>query len=92
MFFNKKVKVEYPKDRGVYAFTKHRRGDFLLYLGETRPEIFEFMQLPDRYVLYFSLEEFIDGVSSKLLDFVEQVPSDVFEVAKSNKIILEKNA
>ena len=92
MGFNKKTKIEYPKDKGVYAFTKHRRGDFLLYLGETRPEIFEFMQLPDRYVIYFSLEEFSEGISSRLLDFVEQLPTDVFETAKSNKIILEKNA
>ena len=90
MFFNKK-KIEYPKDRGLYAFTKYRRGDFLLYISETKPGVFEFMQLPDRYVLYFSIEEFMEGVSSKLLDFVEQVPTDVFEVAELNKIFLEKN-
>ena len=90
MFFSKK-EVLYPKDRGVYAFTKLRKGDFLLFLGETTPEVFEFMQLPDRYVLFLTLEEFTKGAKDSLLDFVEQLPEDVFEVAIANKIILEKS-
>ena len=91
MLFSSKTTLYYPKDRGVYAFTKHRRGDFLLFLGENSPGVFEFMQLPDRYVLFLTLQEFTEGHNSKLLDFVEQLPEDVFEVAQANKIILEKN-
>lgn len=92
MFFKSKEKIEYPKDRGLYAFTKYRRGDFILFLQETTPGVFEFMQLPDRYTLCLSIEEFTEGKKVKLLDFVEQLPEDVFEVAKANKVILEKNA
>jgi hypothetical protein len=92
MLFNKKKIAQYPKDRGVYAFTKHRRGDFLLFLKEPFPGVFEFMQLPDRYVLSLTSKEFTEGCESKLLDFVEQLPEDVFEVALANKIILEKTS
>lgn len=76
-------KYQSPKLRGVYAFTKHRRGDFLLFLKEDL-EVLEFMQLPDRYQVFLTKEEFYDGINSKLLDFVEQIPEDVFEVAAAN--------
>lgn len=91
MLFEKKINFKYPEDRGLYAFTKHRRGDFLLFLKESLPGVFEFMQLPDRYVLSFTVEEFTDAYNTKLLDLVEQLPEDVFEVANVNKVNLEKN-
>lgn len=91
MFFKKEKEFFYPKDRGVYAFTKYRRGDFLLFLKESTPLVFEFMQLPDRYVLSLTAEEYAKGINTKILDFVEQLPEDVFEVACANKIILEKS-
>lgn len=91
MFFKKKINLKYPQDRGLYAFTKHRRGDFLLFLKESLPGVFEFMQLPDRYVLSFTIEEFTQACDTKLLDLVEQLPEDVFEVADANKVNLEKN-
>lgn len=72
-----------PLARGVYAFTKHRRGDFLLFIKEDS-EVLEFMQLPDRYQICLTKEEFHEGVTTKLLDFVEQIPEDVFEVAQAN--------
>jgi hypothetical protein len=90
MFFNKKEKVSRPIERGLYAFTKHRRGIFLLFLNFKDDNIFEFMQLPDRYVLCLIENEFKEAVCSGLLDFVEQLPEDVFEVAVANKIIFEK--
>jgi hypothetical protein len=91
MFFKKKTKI-YPKDRGVYAFTQYRRGDFLLFLSESSPGVFEFMQLPDRYVLSLTLEEFTEAFNTQLLDLVEQLPEDVFEVACANKVNLEKKS
>jgi hypothetical protein len=92
MFFSAKKVLEYPKDRGLYAFTEHRKGDFILFLKETSPEVLEFMHIPDRYVLFLTLEEFSKGTNDRLLDFVEQLPEDVFEVASANKIILEKTS
>jgi hypothetical protein len=90
VFVKKQKILKYPLDRGLYAFTKHRRGDFLLFLNENSPGVFEFMQLPDRYVLSLTIEEFTEGCNVKLLDLVEQVPQEVFDVANANKNILEK--
>ena len=78
-----KKKHKLPLPRGVYAFTKHRRGDFLLFIKEDS-EVLEFMQLPDRYQICLTKKEFSEGLSTKLLDFVEQIPEDVFEVAAAN--------
>jgi hypothetical protein len=78
-----------PLQRGVYAFTKHRRGDFLLFIKE-ESEVLEFMQLPDRYQIFLTKEEFTKGISTKLLDFVEQIPAEVFEVAAANIEKFEK--
>jgi len=72
-----------PKDRGLYAFTKHRRGDFILFIKSDK-DILEFMQLPDRYQFFLTKEEFNEGLTTKLLDFVEQLPEEVFDVAKAN--------
>lgn len=76
-------KLQKPQPRSVYAFTKHRRGDFLLFVKENS-EVLEFMQLPDRYQVCLTKKEFHEGIISKLLDFVEQVPEEVFEVAVAN--------
>ena len=76
-------KFKKPQPRGVYAFTKHRRGDFLLFIKEDS-EVLEFMQLPDRYQVCLTKEEFHEGVTTKLLDFVEQIPEEVYEVAAAN--------
>lgn len=80
---SKKLKQTLPQPRGVYAFTKHRRGDFILYIKEDS-EVLEFMQLPDRYQICLTKKEFSEGISTKLLDFVEQIPEEVFEVASAN--------
>ena len=80
---SKKLKQTLPQPRGVYAFTKHRRGDFILFIKEDS-EVLEFMQLPDRYQICLTKKEFSEGISTKLLDFVEQIPEEVFEVASAN--------
>ncbi len=84
---NKKNKL--PLSRGVYAFTKHRKGDFLLFIKEDS-EVLEFMHLPDRFQICLTKEEFSEGVKTKLLDFVEQIPEEVFEVAAANIEKFEK--
>jgi hypothetical protein len=86
-----KKKLKAPLPRGVYAFTKHRRGDFILFIKEDS-EVLEFMQLPDRYLICLTKKEFSEGLSTKLLDFVEQIPEDVFEVAAANIEKYEKSS
>ena len=78
-----KKRFQKPKERGVYAFTKHRRGDFVLFLKENS-QVYEFMQLPDRYQFFLTPEEFNEGITTKLLDFIEQIPEEVFDVAAAN--------
>jgi hypothetical protein len=84
-----KKKIQTPLVRGVYAFTKHRRGDFILFIKENF-EVLEFMHLPDRYQIFLTKKEFSEGLTTKLLDFVEQIPEDVFEVAAANIEKFEK--
>ena len=82
-------KIELPLPRGVYAFTKYRKGDFLLFIKEDA-EVLEFMHLPDRFQICLTKAEFTEGVKTKLLDFVEQIPEEVFEVAAANIEKFEK--
>jgi hypothetical protein len=42
------------------------------------------MQLPDRYIVNLTDAEFNQGIAEKLLDFVEIIPEEVFEVCKVN--------
>lgn len=77
-----KVKL-LPRDRSLYAFTRFRKGEFLLYIG-AKDNVYEFMQLPDRYMVSLTDAEFNQGIIEKLLDFVEVIPEDVFEVCKVN--------
>ena len=85
-----KRKLTEPKERGLYAFTKHRKGDFILFLEKSGEDVFKFMQLPDRYPLALTQEEFTEGLITKVLELVEQVPVEVFEVSKANINNLEK--
>lgn len=87
MFF-KTTKLFKPKEKGLYAFTQYRRGDFLLFLNEPSVSVLEFMQLPDRYTLSLTTEEFSKAVQEGLLEFVEQIPLDVFQVAVENRLEL----
>lgn len=87
-----KNKIKIPKVRGVYAFTEQRRGDFILFVKEGDTNVLEFMHLPDRYKIYLTKQEFTDGLKSKLLDFVEQIPQDVYNVAVKNIENFQKKA
>jgi hypothetical protein len=78
------------KVRNLYAFTKHRRGDFILLLDMDQ-DVCTFMQLPDRYKIFLTKKEVEEGITTGLLDFVENIPEDVFEVSKANAISLEKS-
>jgi hypothetical protein len=80
------------KPRSIYAFTKFRKGEFLLLIKHTPGECLEFMQLPDRYTISLTEKECEKALSEKILDFIEQVPEDIFEVSKANINKFEKIA
>lgn len=75
-------------ERSLYAFTQYRRGEFLLFLNEVG-DACEFMQLPDRYKITLTREEFNKGIETGLIDFVEKIPKDVFEVCQANIVHLQ---
>jgi len=72
-----------PRPRSLYAFTKHRRGDFVLFIQDNQ-DVYECMQLPDLFQVFFTAEEFNECINEKLLDFVECLPESVFEVCVNN--------
>ena len=84
--FLKKYIKHNPKKRGLYAFTKYKRGEFLLYIDKVDDNTFEFMQLPNCLQFFISAEDFNNGVITNLLEYVNEIPFDVFEVCIANKI------
>lgn len=76
-----------PEERGVYAFQKIKMGEFLLFLDEDELR-YNFMQLPDRYEYALTKKDFIRAIKEKILEFVEVLPMDVYEVSVAN--ILKK--
>jgi hypothetical protein len=84
-FLKKKEKSPIvPDARSVYAFMKHRRGEFLLFLNQDGDDVLNFMQLPDRYPVALTLSEFTAGLVDSIFEFVEVLPEEVFDVCKVN--------
>lgn len=75
--------------RNLYAFTKYRKGEFLLLI-EIENEACTFMQLPDKYRMILTKQDALKSINTRLLDFIERIPEDVFEVSKANMVVLEK--
>lgn len=86
-FFKQLTPLFVPKPRSLYAYTKFRRGDFLLFIKEERDTL-EFMQLPSLFQIFFTQEEFAIGVKEKLFELVECLPEEVFDVCVCN---MQKN-
>jgi hypothetical protein len=79
-----KKKFHTPKERGVYAITKYRRGDFVLFIKKENDETLEFMRLPDCTRFYVTVDDFNSGIVTNLFEWVECLPPDVFEVCVAN--------
>lgn len=84
MFGIFKKKKNTPKERGLYAITKYRRGDFVLFIKECEGGVLEFMRLPDCTQFSITLEEFKEGVVTGLFEWVECLPKDVYDVCIAN--------
>lgn len=71
-------------ERGLYAVLPSA-SIFLLHLNSTNT--FAFMQLPDLFKVVFDNEQdFNFFLKNKSLDFVEQLPQDVYDVCVANII------
>ena len=75
-----------PSIRGIYAWTAEHAGDFLLFV-EGLKDCYKFIYLPSSDYYYLSLEDYTKAVKSGLLEFVEQLPAEIYAetVSYSNK-------
>jgi len=74
-----------PVKRGLYAFLVQRKGEFLLFVEEEELS-YRFMQLPNRFEFYVTKNDFEKAMTKNTLDFIEQIPEEVYEVSIANII------
>ena len=66
-----------PLERGFYAFTTERAGDFLLFV-ESQKDCYKFLCLPGADPFYLTFEDYTESIKRGVLEFVEQLPEDIF--------------
>jgi len=71
-----------PVPRGFYAFTEERCGDFLLFV-ESMKDCYKFLYMPGASEFYLTLEDFTNSTKRGILEFVEQLPEDVYQESLS---------
>lgn len=69
--------LSHPVERGFYAFTEQRAGDFLAFLEQT-DEYLVFSYLPGGHKFYLTDEDFRGSLKTHTIDYVEQLPEEVF--------------
>ena len=57
-------------------------GEFFVFM-ESLPDMHVFLSLPDLHVRYIPVDEFKSGINASVLDMVETLPSDVYDVCTS---------
>jgi hypothetical protein len=70
----------------IFNYKKHNKNYIQLKIKDYPIQIID----GDRGANYPTKEEFLEGIKTKLLDFVEQIPEEVFEVAAANIEKFEK--
>lgn len=66
-----------PTERGFYAWTIERAGDFLLFV-EAQKDCYKFLYMPGATDFYLTFEDYTNSVKKGVLEFVEQLPEDIF--------------
>jgi len=75
-----KTCFRHPKPRHVYAVTTGDYvGQFFVYVEQV-DNSFCFLTLPDMCVKYVPVQEFLDGIDKKIVDPVEKMPAEVFDI------------
>lgn len=73
---------KHPKKRFLYAITGGKYlGELFVFMEKTN-ENFNFLSLPDMKIREVPHDKFEFGISNKIVDVVEKLPSDVFETCK----------
>ena len=75
-----------PPPRAIYAYTRIRAGDFLVFVEDMK-DCYRFLYLPGANPFYLTLEDFATYIKDGTLEFVEQLPDEIFNesLALSNK-------
>ena len=55
-------------------------GEFFVYIERTDPKTYCFLSLPNLQLREVPVDKFNIGIESKILQFQEKLPSDVFKV------------
>jgi len=79
------MKTNNPIERGMYAFTKYKKGEFLVYI-DSDDLCYNFMQLPDRISISLTKKTFEESYKGKVFELIEQLPEEVYDVAIANLI------
>ncbi len=67
-----------PKEKGIYAWNSLHAGSFILFI-KTHELFHQFMFLPGPSEYCLTFEDFSACIKSGVLEFVEQLPDDVFQ-------------
>ncbi len=62
----------------MFAFTTERAGDFLLFV-ESQKDCYKFLYLPGASDFYLTFEDYTEAIKRGVLDFVDQLPEDIFQ-------------
>jgi hypothetical protein len=73
---------KHPKKRYLYAVTGGKYlGELLVFMEKTN-ESFSFLTLPDMKIREVPYDKFEFGLTNKIVDIVEKLPSDVYSTCK----------
>lgn len=67
-----------PTKRGIYAWTSIHAGSMLVY-HQSLKDCYEFIFLPGPSTMHLSEKTFVECINTKVLEFVEVLPQDVFQ-------------
>lgn len=73
-------KDSHPKKRGAYGVSNGKyTGEMLTYV-ETKGELHRFLSMPKMVIREIPKESFEFGMTHNIIEFVEQLPRNVFQV------------
>ena len=67
-----------PIPKGMYAWTSIHAGSFLLFV-ESLKDCYKFIFLPGPSEYFLTIEDFSKSIKAGTLEFVEELPDDIFE-------------
>lgn len=75
-------KAKHPRSRQVYAITGGKYlGEFFVYINQSEREI-NFLSIPKMEKRHVTKEKFYFGLTNKIVDPVEKIPPEVYELCK----------